>query len=78
MSEPAISIDRLVLTNVSLSPRDADAFRGELAAELERLVAERGLPEAAGADALVVPLQKAGALATNVASAIYDALGKAR
>jgi hypothetical protein len=78
MSAPAIVIDRVVLTNVSLAPRDAEAFRGAVAAELERLVVERGLPEGAGAAALVIPLAKSGPLATNVASAIYDALGNAR
>ncbi|MEA2328974.1 MAG: hypothetical protein QOE68_3933 [Thermoanaerobaculia bacterium] len=78
MSAPDLNIDRIVLANVTLSPRDADSFRGQVATELERLVTERGLPEAANADALVVPLAKSGALATNVASAIYDALGNAR
>lgn len=78
MTEPDLNIDRIVLANVTLSPREADSFRGELATELERLVKERGLPAAANADALVVPLAKSGALATNVATAIYDALGNAR
>jgi hypothetical protein len=78
MSAPDLNIDRIVLANVTLSPRDADSFRGQVATELERLVTEHGLPEAANADALVVPLAKSGALATNVASAIYDALGNAR
>jgi hypothetical protein len=77
MSAPGLTIDRVVLTNVTLSPQEVDAFRGDLATELERLVAERGLPGAASAGALSVPLAKSGALATNVATAIYDALEQA-
>ncbi|HYC93809.1 MAG TPA: hypothetical protein VEO54_31690 [Thermoanaerobaculia bacterium] len=73
-----ITIDRVVLTNVELSSRDAESFRGAVTAELERLVAERGLPSSSGAlDTVTAPLPKSGALAANVAAAIYDALGKA-
>jgi len=69
-----ITIDRVVLTNVSLRADEAEAFRGAVTAELARLVEARGLPGAAADSSREVPLANGQSLAGSVASSLYSAL----
>jgi (p)ppGpp synthase/HD superfamily hydrolase len=71
----SVRIERVVLTNVALEAREADAFRGSVESELARLVEERGVPASAAGNRLVD--LHAGATPVDIAHAIYDALGKA-
>jgi (p)ppGpp synthase/HD superfamily hydrolase len=71
----SVRIERVVLTNVAVDARAAEAFRGAVESELARLVGERGVPAAAAGDR-AVELQS-GATPLDVAHAIYDSLGKA-
>lgn len=71
-----VTIDRVVLTNVSLRADEAEAFRGAVTAELARLVEARGLPGAAEVSSRDVPLADGATLAGSVASSLYAALGK--
>jgi hypothetical protein len=71
-----VTIDRVVLTNVSLRADEAEAFRGAVTAELMRLVEARGLPGASSAESRDAPLAKGETLADSVASSLYSALRK--
>jgi hypothetical protein len=71
-----VTIDRVVLTNVSLRADEAEAFRGAVTAELARLVETRGLPGAETASSREVPLANGQSLAGSVASSLYAALRK--
>jgi hypothetical protein len=71
-----VTIDRVVLTNVSLREQDAEAFRGAVTTELARLVEANGLPSATSAGSVQVPLRDGNDLAADVAAALYGALGE--
>jgi hypothetical protein len=71
-----VTIDRVVLTNISLREQDAEAFRGAVTTELARLVETNGLPAAASAGSVQVPLRDGNDLAADVAAALYGALGE--
>ncbi|HEX8615992.1 MAG TPA: hypothetical protein VF911_00285 [Thermoanaerobaculia bacterium] len=70
-----VTIDRIVLTNVSLREQDADEFRGAVTAELSRLIEQQGVPSAASTGSLHVPLRNGNDLAADVAASLYTALG---
>lgn len=71
-----ISIDRVVLTNVSVNEEDAERFRGAVTTELARLVETHGLPSVTSVASLNVPLRDGNDLAADVAAALYGALGE--
>ena len=71
-----LRIDRVVMTDAPSTPRDAEAFRGEVSAALLHLIEERGLPSPPSTESLEIR-GAAGSQPADVAGAIYDALGKA-
>lgn len=71
-----LTIDRVVLTNVSVREEDAEAFRGAVTTELARLVEMNGLPSITSVASLNVPLRDGNDLAADVAAALYGALGE--
>lgn len=71
-----VTIDRVVLTNVSLREDEAEAFRGAVTEELARLVEVYGLPGTSSASSRDVPLADGQNLAGSVAASLYTALGK--
>jgi hypothetical protein len=71
-----LTIDRVVLTNVSLREEDAEAFRGAVTTELARLVESNGVPSINSVASLNVPLRDGNDLAADVAAALYGALGE--
>ncbi|HEX7151244.1 MAG TPA: hypothetical protein VF618_07130 [Thermoanaerobaculia bacterium] len=71
----SVRIERVVLTNVAMEAREAEAFRGSVERELTRLVEERGVPASKAGDRQLD--LHAGATAVDIANAIYDSLEKA-
>ena len=69
-----LRIDRVVMTDAPDTPRDADAFRGEVSAARLSLIEERGLPAVQSNASLQID-GAAGSQPAEVATAIYDALG---
>jgi prophage antirepressor-like protein len=69
-----VTIDRVVLTNVSVREQDAEAFRGAVTTELSRLIEKHGLPALASASSVNVPLRSGNDLAADVAASLYTAL----
>ena len=70
-----VTIDRVVLTNVSVRAQDAEAFRGAVTTELSRLIEKHGLPALSSASSVNVPLRSGNDLAADVAASLYTALG---
>lgn len=77
-----LSIDQLVLEGIE--PRDRAVFASALSRELERLIADRGLPPELERGAGIrppqvnaIPGETAGAMGTRVARAIYQGFGPA-
>lgn len=71
-----ITIDRVVLTNVSVREDEAERFRGAVTTELARLIESHGMPSISSAAAVTIPLRDGNDLAADVAAALYGALGE--